>query len=451
MKIVVCVKVCNGEINPFDEGAIECALRLSKNVTVVSMGAMPCGEVLKPLTRLGIRVILVSDKMFAGSDTLATSYILSKTIEKLEYDLIICGRQSVDGDTAQVGPMLAQKLGLNLVSNIMKAEQCDEGVVVTSRDGEERLINEPCLMTVERNFVLRFASIFSRVGEIEVWDNTQIQCLPEKCGIEGSPTRVLETFENKRGKRNCKFITSDELLPLIETLKRTDSLKNVEKYEGEKLKYIWAIGERAAEVARPLCEKLKVVEMTDPNEIAERAKEDMPDAILWNSDQWGRNNAPYAAAVLDTGLCADCTRLEAKDGILYMYRPARSGNVIAKIKCITKPQTATVRCESESSDIIVSGGRGVSDKVDKLKTFADEIGAEIGASRGLVDMGKMPYESQVGLTGKQVAPKIYIAVGISGAVHHTCAIEDSRTVIAINPDKDARIFEYADYGIVAEF
>lgn len=75
----------------------------------------------------------------------------------------------------------------------------------------------------------------------------------------------------------------------------------------------------------------------------------------------------------------------------------------------------------------------------------------MGASRGLVDTGKMPYDLQVGLTGKIVSPKLYIAVGISGAVHHTCAIEGAETVIAINSDKNARIFEYADYGVVDEF
>ena len=134
-----------------------------------------------------------------------------------------------------------------------------------------------------------------------------------------------------------------------------------------------------------------------------------------------------------------------------MYRPARGGSIYAKIKCLTKPQMATVRTKQASSDILVAGGKGVSENIDSLKAFAEKIGAELCASRGLVDMGKAPYEMQVGLTGKTVSPKIYIAVGISGAVHHTCAIEGADTVIAINPDQNARIFEYADYGIVDEF
>ena len=154
------------------------------------------------------------------------------------------------------------------------------------------------------------------------------------------------------------------------------------------------------------------------------------------------------AALLDTGLCADCTMLEADGGNLIMYRPAQGGNITAKIKCLTKPQMATVRTKSESSDIIVSGGKGIADKVQKLEELAKALNAEPGASRGLVDMNNVTYDKQIGLTGKTVSPKIYIAVGISGAIHHTCGIEGSETVIAINPDKDARIFEYSDYGII---
>ena len=112
MKILVCVKVVKGELNPFDESALECALQLSHDVTVVSMGPKSCEQVLKPLTRLGAKVILISDLVYSGSDTLATSHILSTAIKQMEYDLIICGRQSIDGDTAQVGPMLSQKLGI---------------------------------------------------------------------------------------------------------------------------------------------------------------------------------------------------------------------------------------------------------------------------------------------------------------------------------------------------
>ena len=450
MKILVCVKVINGELNPFDEYALECALQLSKDVTVITMGPKSCEEVLKPLTRLGAKVILATDSLYAGSDTLVTAYILSELICKTEFDLILCGRQSVDGDTAQVGPMLAQMLGVSLITNALSVQLSDEAVAAKTRIGEETT-NLPALVTVERGYVLRFPSIFSKLGEVTAVDNNYIGCDAEKCGLNGSPTRVLQTFENQRGKRKCKYISKDELLPLIEQLKnKTAENENVSE-QTEKFETVWAVGDEVYEKALEIAENVIKIEKDTPESIAERACKEQPSVILWNADLWGRKTAPQVAAILKTGLCADCTKLEAEGDTLIMYRPARGGNVYAKIKCLTVPQMATVRTKAESSDIIVSGGKGVIDQIDAVKDFAQSLNADFCASRGLVDAGQAEYECQVGLTGKMVSPKIYIVIGISGAVHHTCAIEGADTVIAINPDKDARIFEYADYGIVENF
>ena len=141
------------------------------------------------------------------------------------------------------------------------------------------------------------------------------------------------------------------------------------------------------------------------------------------------------------------TVLEPDGENLIMYRPAQGGNITAKIKYVTTPQMATVRTGAKSSDIIVSDRKGVANSMEKFRELADKLGAQLGASRGLGDRNKASYDMQIGLTGKTVSPKIYIAISISGAIHHTCAIEESTTIIAINPDKNARIFEYADYGI----
>lgn len=450
MKVLVCVKVVKGELNPFDESALECALQLSDDVTVVSMGPKSSESALKPLTRLGAKVILISDNCFAGSDTLATSYILSTVIKGLQYDLILCGRQSIDGDTAQVGPMLSQMLGISLITNALKIEIKENSVFADTRAGEESA-PLPALVTVERGYVLRFPSIFSKVGEVKVLDNDALKCDVQKCGLSGSPTKVLEAFENERGKRKCRFISMDGLLPLVERLVKENNVEAQKTYEGKKLKSVWAVGKEVLRKAKEISEEVILIEKSDPREICEKAIAEEPDVILWNADFWGRRNAPVVAAMLNTGLCADCTMLETDGENLIMYRPAQGGNITAKIKCVTKPQMATVRTKSDSFDIIVSGGKGVADSIDKLRELADKLGAETGASRGLVDMNKMPYDKQIGLTGKTVSPKIYIAIGISGAIHHTCAIEGSTTVIAINPDKDARIFDYADYGITERF
>lgn len=450
MKILVLVKVIKGELNPFDESALECAFKLSDDVTIVSMGPKSNVGVLNRLTRLGAKVVLISDNVFAGSDTLATSYTLSTAIKCMEYDLIFCGRQSVDGDTAQVGPMVSQMLGINLITNAINVNISGEKIFAQTRIGEE-YATLPTLVTVERGYVLRFPSIFSKQGEVSIVDNSMLCCDEEKCGLTGSPTRVIKTFENEKGKRKCKFITYNELIPLIKKLKQKE--KNVEETKSQtlKLKSVWAIGNETLEEAQKISNEVILIEENSPEEIAKRAINEKPDVILWNADLWGRRNAPIVAAMLNTGLCADCTCLETDGNNLIMYRPAQGGSIYAKIKCLTKPQMATVRTKSKSSDIIVACGRGVADKLETLNEFAEKIGAEMAASRGLVDMGKVPYDIQVGLTGNVVSSKIYIAVGISGAVHHTCAIEGADTIIAINPDKHARIFEYADYGVLEEF
>ncbi len=447
MKILVCAKIVKGELNPFDESALECALQLSDDVTVVTMGPASNEAVLKPLTRLGAKAVLISDSLFAGSDTLATSYILSTAIGQMDYDLILCGRQSVDGDTAQVGPMLSQMLGVSLITNALKVQVEGNEVFAETRAGEEgaRL---PALVTVERGYVLRFPSIFSKLGNVKIIDNKSLNCDVQKCGLSGSPTRVLEAFENERGKRKCQFIEMSDLYPLVDKLMKQNTAKTKTEYTGKKLKSVWAVGDEVLEKAREIADEVVLIEKSEPREIYEKALMEKPEVILWNADLWGRKNAPVVAAMLNTGLCADCTMLEADGDDLIMYRPAQGGNITAKIKCVTRPQMATVRTRTASSDIIVSGGKGVTESMDRLYELAEKLNAGLGASRGLVDMNKVTYDRQIGLTGKTVSPKIYIAVGISGAIHHTCAIEGSTTVIAINPDKNARIFEYADYGIL---
>ena len=134
-----------------------------------------------------------------------------------------------------------------------------------------------------------------------------------------------------------------------------------------------------------------------------------------------------------------------------MYRPACSGNIIAKIRCETLPPMATVRtAEEEQNNIIIGIGYGAREKIPEIKALAKKLGAGIAATRKMVDNDYLPYDIQVGLTGKSVNPEVYIALGISGAVHHIAGIRQSGTVIAVNSDKDAQIFKYADYGIIAD-
>ena len=449
MKILVCVKVVNGELNPFDACALEEALRLGGEVSVLSMCPPSAADVLRPLTRLGVKnVYLLSDSAYAGSDTLATSYILSLAAKKIGFDLILCGRQTIDGDTAQVGPCLATKLGIGLVTNVLKLTVDGDTVSCETRLGNEST-NLPALLTVERINTLRFPSIFSRLGEVTLLSNADVGADPSKCGLHGSPTKVLKVFEAPAGQRECRFIPPSELKAVVaESLKKDAAA--IESVESEiKLPFVLAVGEAVAEKARLIADKVKVIDCGDPLEIADVIREEKADVVLWNADLWGRKNAPIVAAILETGLCADCTHLETDGQKLFMFRPAKSGSVIAKIECATSPQMATVRCDKVVEELIVSGGRGVADHMDEFNTLVGALGGAKAASRALVDMNCAPYSHQIGLTGKNASAKVYVAVGISGAVQHTCALDAVGTVIAINPDKDARIFSYADYGIVA--
>jgi len=211
----------------------------------------------------------------------------------------------------------------------------------------------------------------------------------------------------------------------------------------------------------------------------------------------GRDLAPRISCRIGTGLTADCTELsiDEQTGCIAWTRPAFGGNIMAVIFCANHtPQMGTIRpgvfkklelkpCNAEiikesfsvdpkdirtrivetiaevgekidleGAEVIVSGGRGLGSAAgfDLIRSFAESIGATVGASRATVEEGWIPHAHQVGQTGKAVAPRVYIACGISGATQHVAGMSSSETVIAINKDPNALIFNIADYGIVGD-
>ncbi len=454
MRIIVCVKQkADGELNPFDACAYEAALRISgAEVILLSMAPEKSGEMLLNLTRLGAKeAYLLCDKAFAGSDTLATSYILSLAIKKLGADLIFCGRQTVDGDTGQVGPGVSEFLKCNLITNVLEIKDTENSITCVNRAGETVTKELPCLITVERINDLRKPSIRSKKGELTVWNTNDLNADISRCGLLGSPTQVIRSFENNSDKRRCTFINKEQLLELVEKGVKEDKRNTETEISDIKLNKVWVIGEKPLEYAKTISDDITVIDKLSAEEIAKKAREKNPNAILWDSTPWSKETSARVAVMLQTGLCADCTKLETDGKTLFMYRPAFSGNIIAKIKCKTMPQMATVRTgEDHQADIMIAVGKGAKDCVDKIITFAEKIGAEVVATRGAVDSDIMPYPAQVGLTGRCVSPAVYIAVGVSGAVHHIVGMKNSGTVIAINNDRKAPIFEYADYGILSD-
>jgi electron transfer flavoprotein beta subunit len=196
-------------LNPFDEYAVEEGLRLKDShggkVTALSMGIPSVAELLKETIALGVDdTVLLSDRAFAGADTLATSYALSMGIKKIgEYDLIICGKQATDGDTAQVGPSLAEKLGIPHTTYVRKIEEIKDGYIRCQRmteDGYEVIeMPLPALITVVKEInEPRLPSIKGKLrakkAEVNVWTADDINADKERCGLKGSPTQVIKTF-----------------------------------------------------------------------------------------------------------------------------------------------------------------------------------------------------------------------------------------------------------------
>lgn len=445
-RIVVLLKYYKGELNPFDGAALECAIESGANeIIALSMAPMFALNAFQALTRLGVKGVMISDALYAGSDTQATSCVLAEAIKRLQPDLIFCGRQSVDGDTAQVPPMLAQRLGFAIKT---KAMQFNDGRI-TLRNGEQFVPENQTIITFEKIRTLRFPSIFSKLGEVEIWDNSVLQIPKEKCGLQGSPTRVIKSYESSVGRRACKFVGIESLSALIEEGLRKQRMETLQK-SGELLDEAYFVGniqtvaESMARKAIPLHVGGKSVQ-----EIANELQIKKIKTVLWEDSDEYKTLASKVAVQTGAGLCADCIAFRVDNGQLVMTRPALGGNVTADIIATSEITFATVRTAKKySADVIFSVGKGGIEYIEDIKLLAKKYDGEICCSRIVADSGKLPYEMQVGLTGKTVAPKVYVAIGISGAVQHTCAISGAGTVIAVNTDKQARIFDYADYGIV---
>lgn len=196
-------------INPYDIHAVEEGLRIREErggiVTALSMGIPRVAEMLKQLIAMGVdNAVLLTDRAFAGSDSLATCYILSKALKKLkDFDIILCGKQTIDGDTAQVGPGLAEKLGISHITNVVEIMKIAEDYIECRRavdKGWELVkVSLPAVITVEKEInTPRFPTITGIrsmiTPKIDIWDAEDINAEYDRIGLKGSPTQVVKTF-----------------------------------------------------------------------------------------------------------------------------------------------------------------------------------------------------------------------------------------------------------------
>jgi electron transfer flavoprotein alpha subunit len=229
--------------------------------------------------------------------------------------------------------------------------------------------------------------------------------------------------------------------------------------------------------------------------VLEAVKQASPRVILFPASAMGRDLAPRVAARLGAGLASDCTALDWQGGALVATRPVYAGKAISTVRIAATPALASLRprafpqtertpgasaqaeplgvmldpsrarvrtvevgaseggrVDLTEAEIIVSGGRGLRgpENFHLIEELAEALGGTVGASRAVVDAGWRPHAEQVGQTGKTVSPKLYVAVGISGAIQHLAGMSSARCIVAINKDSEAPIFKVADYGIVGD-
>ena len=223
-------------VNPFDMYAIEEALRIKEKlggkITVICMGPKQAEEAMREAVSMGVdEMVLMCDRAFAGSDTWATSYTLAKGIQKLgKFDLIICGKQAIDGDTAQVGPGIAATLDIPQVTYVKKTEEIKENMARFEKMTEEgfEVIETPlpCLITVVKEInIPRLPSLKGKIrakqAPVTTLTAKDIDAEPEKLGLKGSPTVVKKVFTppKRTGGQILQGETSEVVNKLVEALK----------------------------------------------------------------------------------------------------------------------------------------------------------------------------------------------------------------------------------------
>ncbi len=550
-------------LNPFDAYAVEEALLLRERcggtVKAFSMGIPAAADILRRVLALGVDdALLLTDSAFAGSDTLATSRVLAAAIAADGLpDLILCGRIATDGDTAQVGPMLAECLGIPHVSDVAAVEELSEKAAVVRRltdYGYARIrVKLPALLTVLKEInnprLPSLTGILRAENKpVPTADHSILGIDPAGTGLAGSSTRVVSSFRPVLDKKSEILSGTPEqqagqFLDRLNAADGTGARRKVEAVLPETPPHavpassgsIWVFCEPSPDGIHPVafellgeasrlsaglhcsvtallpggCEEFApklAAGGADAVILIENADAAQPDELQYTSDlaglirkydpavlligatAFGRSMAPRLAARLGTGLTADCTALSADPdtGLLKQTRPAFGGNLMATIICPDhRPQMATVRpkvfpvpasdpdrpwqlirekstaapyvpewleriasaedMDIGKADILVAVGQGIggAENLALAEKLARKLHGALASSRPLVDNGVMPYPRQVGQTGKTVAPRLYLALGISGAIQHMAGIA-AQKLVAVNTDPDAPICGYAD-------
>ncbi len=569
------------EINPFDLLGLVRAVQLKNapgdQVVAISMGPPQAREGLVQCLALGVdRAVLLTDRALAGSDTLATARALSLALAKEEPDLVICGRNSADAETGQVGPEIAELMGIPHVTQVRQLDyHPDSGTIVAERVTDEgyQVIEcaLPALACVTEGVAPEMYPGRDEIAQAQERPVEEITCAQlstdlSQFGAAGSPTWVqdirlvepdrlgvvIEDESPAAAAEQVAALLQERLLALYG---RDGSSRRVvapttpgnvpTRYPRNRDNSIWVVAEtfqgglrrvtlemlgKARELTSFTKSEVVAVLVGAPveqmtNELAAYGADRVlmldntaigpaysiavshalaaavqaarPYAVLFASTADGRDLASRIAARLELGLTGDAIDLEVdEEGRLVQLKPALGGNVVAPILSKTLPNLVTLRpglltpidpdhggqapvesIEAAKFDgrdikvleeqvqedlgaialaqapVVLSVGMGIGgpENLPQIQDLAASIGAILATSRNVVHSGWLPHQIQVGISGRTVAPKVYLAVGIRGAFNHMVGIQKAGVIIAINSNRRHAIFRGADYGIVGDW
>jgi electron transfer flavoprotein alpha subunit len=560
-------------INPYDRLAIVEGVKLKKahggEVVAVTMGPPQARDAMVEALALGCdRAVHIVDRAFAGSDTLATARTLSLFLQKEGFDLVFCGKYSVDAETGQVGPEVAELLDIPQITGITKLEVSEGGHHIKATRGTDAgqeiiACDLPALLTAEERLnrpgpTPAPALEAARSRPVEVLTASDLASDHSIFGFAGSPTWVSEIYSVATTRQPLMLATAstDDAVRTLTDHLLAQGLFGTWQGAGETAavkarapgarpdRAIWVVTETLLGKMHPATRELlgKSVELADrlhgdvvgvligahdedyaaelaaygadrvlwlegpqlthyspegyANALARAIQEFRPYAVLIPATDRGRDFTPRVAARLQLGLTGDAIGLEidAEDRLVQL-KPAFGGNIVAPILSKTFPQMATVRpgmlqamqpdwsrqpliqhlelpdvgpirtqtvqatqevdasaTSLEEADIVVGVGTGLGrrENLKLARELADVLGAAIAATRRVTDANWLPRQHQVGLTGKAIAPQLYIALGVRGVMNHTIGIQRAQTIVAINKDPEAPIFQVANYGIVGD-
>ncbi|MEW6269436.1 MAG: FAD-binding protein [Thermodesulfobacteriota bacterium] len=570
-------------LNPFDRRALLEATRLREEmggtVVALTMGPPQAADALHECLSLGAdEAVHLCDRRFAGADTLATARALANALRRIGFDLVLAGRFSIDSETGQVGPEVAELLGIPCASGVRRLTLAADAAGATSArvecERDEGFVDVDCplpaLLTCTDRWKTRMPIVVpddaaATTRPLRRWTCEDLGGDATDYGQSGSPTWVedVQAVPSRRKKRivtvedgldGAVSAVLDEIAAArarAESDARLHTLAHARRADPHGS--VWVLAERSADgrlravtaellaAADRLAERLEVgvcayvvapdlpsgqrpaddvaglaaelgklgadvllrpfgaVPVSEERQLCDLAagvREFAPRIVLAPATGLGRELVPRLAARLGLGLTGDALGVELDEqGRLHQLKPAFGGQFVAPVLSRTRPEmvtlrpgildparpnaergaasvrvlpavdvprerkrvvrwtaelTAGVELDAASLVVCVGFGAGPKERLPQVAALAASLGGVVAATRRVCDSGWLPRQLQVGISGRSIAPAVYLALGVRGSFNHMVGMQRAGRVIAVNRDARAEIFASADLGVVAD-